>query len=107
MTAVCELCGSQATVHITLMSGKKVSSSDYCSSCYASLSNPFSGAQPRKALPERRCDQCGMTWSTLRRYWRFGCSNDYEVFGAEVGMFIEQYHGRREHVGKRPVIRED
>jgi protein arginine kinase activator len=54
---------------------------------------------------EKTCSRCGMTFHQIQARGRFGCPDDYTVFGEEVVKALERYHGSSGHIGKKP--RED
>ena len=48
------------------------------------------------------CSRCGMTYRQFRKQGRFGCSDCYQAFAAELQRLMKRIHGARAHVGKRP-----
>lgn len=55
-------------------------------------------------MKETACGQCGMTMKEFNETGRFGCSECYTAFGAELTELLRRIHGRDHHEGKVPSI---
>ena len=54
------------------------------------------------AATERKCPNCGMTESELRRTGRAGCPQCYNTFSDILTPYIRQVHGTDTHLGAKP-----
>lgn len=59
-------------------------------------------AEELKALDDRECPICGISFYEFRQAGRLGCPHDYVFFGEELEPLLINVHGENEHVGKRP-----
>lgn len=82
----------QATNHVTAISHGFVGEVHLCDTC--------------RKLDERKgqiaCPRCGSTFESIQKRGRFGCPDDYEIFGDKIGPCLIGYHGSSQHVGKFP-----
>ncbi|MBC8350924.1 MAG: UvrB/UvrC motif-containing protein [Planctomycetes bacterium] len=59
-------------------------------------------AQELARLDKQACPVCGITFYEFRQEGRLGCPHDYVSFEEELEPLVNNIHGAREHVGKRP-----
>jgi len=114
----CENCHErEATVHYTEIEGSEKREIHLCEQCYRQKLTPvhkvvdfaellqklLKGAlKDQGAAANAICPTCGISLAEFRATGRFGCPNDYRVFGETLGPLIEKIqHGDR-HVGKVP-----
>ncbi|MCC6572595.1 MAG: UvrB/UvrC motif-containing protein [Planctomycetes bacterium] len=65
------------------------------------------GAKPPAAIEQPvmpTCPKCGMTLAEFKQRGRFGCANDYEIFGAHIEPLLERVHDASpaRHKGRSP-----
>ena len=53
-------------------------------------------------VPDVKCPSCGITFAEFQSAGRFGCAEDYEVFGEHIVPRLERFHDSSQHVGKSP-----
>ena len=117
---LCENCGkTQAKVHMTEVLGEDEKRERHlCEKCAEklgftikqnySLSELLAGiaagqlAEGASDAPDITCPSCGMTFAQFQQLGRFGCAEDYEVFGEQIRPRLERYHDALQHVGKSP-----
>ncbi|TVR44891.1 MAG: hypothetical protein EA402_05820 [Planctomycetota bacterium] len=51
---------------------------------------------------DRRCPECGLTWSAFLKRNRFGCPHDVDVFADLLGEPLIELHGADQHRGRSP-----
>jgi protein arginine kinase activator len=68
----------------------------------ASFEPAHSLSRRQAASLQKSCPECGMTYGEFRQLGRFGCANDYEVFGEDVVALLERIHGSSRYSGKLP-----
>lgn len=124
----CQKCDSQATFHITELTGGKPEELHFCeeharqyltasseeqSSMAAGLAQQVQQmaqqmavghtAQELAELDQQTCPVCGITFYEFRSQGRLGCPHDYAAFKAQLEPLIMNIHGELEHTGKNPV----
>ena len=114
----CEECNErEATVHYTEIESNEKREIHLCEECYRHKLTPIQKMQDftevlqnllQGALREQSpsagpiCPSCGISIAEFRGSGRFGCPNDYHVFGESLNALLERIqHGVR-HVGKVP-----
>lgn len=116
----CENCRKKpATVHLTELDHQNIKNEYHlCEECAQAKGVPykvqFSFAELLSSLIEPiiskmmkemsniKCPSCGMNYMDLRKYARFGCAQDYEVFKKGIIPLLEKIHGSTQHLGKHP-----
>lgn len=118
---LCQVCGKvEANVTLTdIVDGQKRSTA-LCATCAQEkgfVIDPaplhLAAAQIKKILGpiavsavealaalNRECPKCGITWQEFRKSNRFGCPEDYTVFGEDVENLLSKLHGSTEHAGR-------
>lgn len=48
------------------------------------------------------CPTCGISYSKFRSTGKFGCPEDYKIFGQHVVQLLEKIHHKVQHSGKTP-----
>ncbi len=115
--AKCDFCDNPATVHMTEIKGGEKTQMHLCEFCAKQMhpgdggsggvQKVLEGLDPKSLggppLAVRlTCPQCGMTYAEFKQHGRFGCANDYEVFGAELKPLFKRIHGSTRYCGKTP-----
>jgi len=124
----CEVCGREATVHVTAISGGKREDHYFCETCarergefnlftptqqaleswIAGLTGmvPTQPAMAHEAGVERtadpRCPTCGMTFSQFARTGLLGCPDCYQALREPLLPVIRRMQGANPHTGKVP-----
>ena len=115
----CDRCDSLATVHMTEIRQGKTTERHLCEECARVLHVPqaskelqklLKSFEPAHSLTQHRgpkekgkaCPECGMTFAEFRQHGRFGCENDYRIFGKEVARLLERIHGSSNYTGPAP-----
>ena len=122
----CEICHkATATVHLTDVSNNLKKEIHLCEGCAkergttikSHMNAPTSEEMPDiKAAnlistdlgesdteeDELVCPNCGISYRKFRSSGKFGCPQDYEVFGGHVIQLLEKIHHKVQHVGKVP-----
>jgi len=117
MVHSCCRCDSPASVHLTEIKGGKKTEQHFCEKCADHLQlpqpakelqkliqsyNPSAPLADRGTASEAACPECGMTYEEFRQSGRFGCANDYHVFGQELIRLLDRIHGSSRHTGTGP-----
>lgn len=114
---LCQRCKKNKanTVFTQTINGKTVTE-HICSDCAGKVMNataaefgswfdefPFAGfmSMPR-AISNKRCESCGMSFDEIMEAGRLGCAECYSVFASELAPTIQNIHGKSNHIGKRP-----
>lgn len=50
-----------------------------------------------------KCDKCNMTYDDFIESGKFGCSNCYDVFGANIDSILKRLHGSNRYVGRKAI----
>ncbi|MFD1428259.1 protein arginine kinase activator [Kroppenstedtia sanguinis] len=68
------------------------------------LDGQFAEQQTRPAAQAQslRCPTCGLTYSQFSKIGRFGCSDCYDAFSAQLDPLFRRVHGHTTHRGKVP-----
>lgn len=62
----------------------------------------FNSPAPQ-ALKEKKCPQCGMTFSQFKEVGKFGCATCYHTFEDRLDPILKRVHaGNTRHAGKIP-----
>ena len=122
-TMKCQRCEKPATFHITELTGDTPLEVHLCEDharAYLQQSEEVEAPSPTVAgmlaqqlklgqtaqelarLDKQACPVCGITFYEFRQQGRLGCPHDYVSFEDELEPLINNIHGEREHVGKRP-----
>lgn len=111
----CQICGKNATVHLTQIVGGKIHKIDLCEDCAREkgVTDPagFSmsevlgtAAETAKGQPDTIvCAECGFTPKDFKKTGLFGCPSCYEHFAPILTPMLRSMHKGVEHVGKVPV----
>ena len=113
----CRRCTKPATLHVTEIREGKAAIVHLCDTCareyldqgqedetsaissnLASKLDELMGTTESPAV----CPNCGISFNEFRESGRFGCSQDYTEFMAELLPLLENIHEEVEHKGKRP-----
>lgn len=115
----CDICHkNEATVHLTEIVNDKVTKLHLCENCakekgaemeehfglgdlLAGLSDLGSTLEPQ-VLQTVKCGNCGFTYNDFKKVGRFGCSECYESFKAQIAPLLKRIHGSDRHLGKFP-----
>ncbi len=121
---LCQECRKRpATVHITRIINGRKTEMDLCEQCAREkgdfelftepqfpiqsflasiLGQHLQGHPAVQAVPQLRCDNCGLTYDEFARAGRFGCSRCYEHFAERLEPVLRRVHGSTQHAGKVP-----
>ncbi|MCA9011679.1 MAG: UvrB/UvrC motif-containing protein [Planctomycetaceae bacterium] len=113
----CRRCTKPATLHVTEIRDGEAAIVHLCDTCareyldqkpeddspgmpsdLASKIDELMGSTETPAI----CPNCGISFNEFRESGRFGCSQDYTEFMAELLPLLENIHEEVEHKGKRP-----
>ena len=117
---LCENCKkNMATVHLTEIRGGNKEELHICEECAKELKVPHKqpvsvndllGVLLEKVPSESggidddvTCPECGITFADFKKKGRFGCANDYKVFGGNLVPILEKIHGSSKYIGKVPA----
>ncbi len=115
---LCQSCQKkQANTHIKSVVNGELTEMVLCSDCAAkmgygnvfshmfdigSLMSGFMGEPNTAALAtEKRCPNCGITFSEISKSGRVGCAKCYDVFYERLLPSIKRIHGNTVHTGKK------
>ncbi len=124
----CEVCGQEATVHVTAIAGGKREDHYFCETCAKERGefNLFTPTQqaleswiagltgmvpvgPQTVEPgsveqtvDPRCPTCGMTFSQFARTGLLGCPDCYTALRPSLLPVIRRMQGANPHTGKVP-----
>ncbi|MCK5594597.1 UvrB/UvrC motif-containing protein [bacterium] len=112
---ICQICEErQATVHYTEIINNQTVELHLCEDCarkkeiidqfgnfsMTDLVKGLAGFIGTESKEENlKCDNCGLLFSDFRKTGRFGCSECYKAFRAELEPLIKRIHGSTKHVG--------
>ncbi len=116
---LCESCGeNEAKFHYTKIINGRVEEKHLCQECASSsydfdFNNPFSMGklftglidtkqEDKKDGIEKKCENCGLTYSKFKQEGKFGCSYCYETFRDKLDPLIKGLHGHNINRGKIP-----
>ena len=117
---LCDICGKgEATVHLTEIVNSKMTKLHLCESCakekgaemeehfglsdlLAGLSDLGASIEP-EAMDAVKCSNCALTYQDFKKIGRFGCSECYEAFKAQIAPLLKRIHGADKHAGKMPL----
>jgi len=121
---LCDNCRKNvATVHLTEIKKGQSEEIHLCENCARDLRVPHKppvsvhdllGALVDKPSPEESpsvpedtmCEECGLTFEEFRKNPRFGCANDYKIFGRSLVPLLEKIHGSSKYIGKVPSFQD-
>ncbi|MCX7388115.1 MAG: DNA helicase UvrBC [Planctomycetota bacterium] len=113
----CRRCTKPATLHVTEIREGEAAIVHLCDTCAKEYleqrpddTPPTIGSDLASKLDEligavhspASCPNCGISFNEFRDSGRFGCSQDYPEFLAELLPLLENIHEGVEHKGKRP-----
>lgn len=131
---LCQICKkNEATVTIVKVVGMNKTELHVCNECanyllgnaissfsfsqnsmseiLGSLLNAFAQyGSEENAIPyetEKKCPNCGMTYSEFLKIGKLGCNQCYEAFRKQLKPLLGRLHGRTQHIGKAPVSIKD
>ena len=117
----CERCKKNlATVHLTEIRNGKREEIHLCEQCARDLKVPHKTPlsvndllgiliekeeQSGAARPgeDVKCPNCGITFSEFKKKGRFGCADDYRLFGEDLVPILKKIHGSSKYIGKVPA----
>jgi len=117
---ICDRCKKNpASLHLTEIRKGKREEFHLCDECARKLKVPQKSqvtvndlldalmdkntAQSSETEEKVKCPHCGTTFADFKRSGRFGCANDYKVFGERLGPILEKIHGSSKYIGKVPA----
>ena len=111
----CQVCGEEATVHLTQIIDNDMQKVDLCEECAQSkgITNPkgfalfdFMGKSINIDEISKEsviaCKKCGFSPKDFKKSGRFGCPACYEQFTAIMHPILEGLHKGTRHKGKVP-----
>ncbi len=115
----CDVCGGQATVHLTQIVDKQIHKVNLCEGCAQkkgvtdpegfSLSDLLaqnigedSGIGAGEGGAGLSCEHCGYTAAKLKKTGRLGCPECYDAMARLVNPMLENIHRGTRHLGKVP-----
>ncbi len=114
---LCQSCQkNQATTHIKNIVNGELTEKHLCSECAAnqgygnvfdhmfdigSFMSGFMGEPSFALAAEKRCPNCGITFSQITKGGRVGCARCYDTFYDRLIPSIKRIHGNTYHTGKR------
>lgn len=121
----CDLCGANATVHITkIVNGQKIKM-HLCEACAQKNAELCSAGFPPDIIPNIKkleekileaipnavkseaanikCPTCNTSLAEFEKRGRFSCPDCYKAFERKVLELLAQMHGAIKHAGKRPA----
>ncbi len=119
----CDFCDDDANVHLTDVSNGEKKEVHLCEKCakdqgttIKSHLNKSDSEYPdfpayelmtpqledEAGGQELVCPNCGISYSKFRSTGKFGCPDDYEVFGPHIVELMEKIHHKVQHTGKAP-----
>ncbi|MBP3645161.1 MAG: UvrB/UvrC motif-containing protein [Clostridia bacterium] len=118
---LCEECGkNEATVSITLKTGKGSNTRMLCRECVKKMESSLSKgdiqgflssilsvlntSEPKKeTAPSPACSGCGLTYAEFEHSGRLGCAQCYRDFSEQLRPLLQRVHGRAQHAGRKPA----
>lgn len=116
---ICQICKeNEATVHYTEVTNNKVSEMHLCERCalekgisvkpdflLADLLAGLAGLEKGPTLrEEKKCSNCGLTYSDFKTSGRLGCAKCYQTFKPSLSALLKKIHGSLNHSGKVPAV---
>tara|TARA_B110000037_G_C16912910_1_gene421044 strand:+ start:151 stop:660 length:510 start_codon:yes stop_codon:yes gene_type:complete len=112
----CDLCDSQATVHLTQIINNQIHKVDLCEKCAEAkgitdpngysladlLVKPQDAAEAAPAESGLVCEVCGYTQREFKKTGRLGCPSCYTAFSGLVSPALTTMHKGDAHQGKVP-----
>ncbi|MCH6255541.1 UvrB/UvrC motif-containing protein [Puniceicoccaceae bacterium K14] len=113
----CDLCDSQATVHLTQIVNNQIHKIDLCESCAEAkgitdpngysladlLVKPPANEEVSEPAGSLVCSKCGYTQREFKKTGRVGCPSCYEAFSGLIRPALETMHKGENHRGKVPL----
>lgn len=112
----CDVCGEEATVHLTQIVNQKVHKVDLCEQCAKakgladqdciSLADLLSKSQLMGEVAGTKgpaCESCGFTPADFKRTGRLGCGRCYGQFRGLLAPLLAGMHRGGVHRGKVPL----
>lgn len=118
---LCEECGkNEASVSITLKTGKGQNTRHLCRECIKKVESSLSKgdiqgflssilsvlhtAEPQKNRePSPVCSGCGLSYHDFEHTGRLGCAQCYRDFSEQLRPLLQRVHGRAQHAGRKPA----
>lgn len=111
---LCDKCKqNNATVHITRIINGVMQEEHLCTQCAAASGQILGATQPigwqhllggfTQPVQDKRCSQCGLSYSDFSRSGKMGCPQCYREFTNQVPELLHRIHGATRHVGKVPA----
>jgi len=117
---LCEECRkNEATVSITVKTGKGTTTRRLCQECMKKmesslakgdiqsfLSSILSVLTPEKkesSVPSPTCPGCGQSYAEFEHTGRLGCAQCYRAFSEQLRPLLQRIHGRAQHAGRKPA----
>lgn len=105
----CEVCGSPATVYVSVVNGETPATRSYCAlhAAKKGVLHPqgyklLSEAPPPRPGMLHACSSCGMTREQFATSGEMGCAYCYVAFGAALRPMLRKLHRGTAHKGKVP-----
>ena len=117
---LCEECGkNEATVSITLKTGKGQNTRHLCRDCMKKMESSLSKGDiqgflssilsvlntketPKESPSSAVCSCCGLSYSEFEHTGRLGCAQCYREFSEQLRPLLQRVHGRAQHAGRKP-----
>ncbi|RKX79984.1 MAG: hypothetical protein DRP87_01145 [Spirochaetes bacterium] len=114
---ICEFCEErEAVIHVKQIVGYESFDVHLCEDCAhkrgisnitdkrePSLSSLLSGLISSDSERDRKsCPKCGSQYFEIRETGRLGCTECFVIFDREIGAFLEEMTGSKNHMGKYP-----
>ena len=117
---LCEECGkNEASVSITLKTGKGQNTRHLCRECMKKMESSLSKGDIQGFLssilsvlnttdsqkndePSPVCSCCGLSYSDFEHTGRLGCAQCYRDFSDKLRPLLQRVHGRAQHAGRKP-----
>lgn len=118
---LCEECGkNEATVSITLKTGKGSNTRRLCRECMKKMESSLSkgdiqgflssilsvlntSEKKSETVPSVTCSSCGLTYAEFEHSGRLGCAQCYRDFASHLRPLLQRVHGRTQHAGRKPA----
>lgn len=121
MSIRCRMCKVRpAKIHYTEIVNNKMVTVDLCLECASEKgidvhANPVYGlgdlvaelidttvADDNEKIGKVSCPSCGYDYSDFKNVGRFGCTECYHAFDAQLYPLLRHVHGSTQHAGKNP-----
>jgi protein arginine kinase activator len=107
---LCEVCAKEKNVMKDMQQFGTAAGGFTVHNLLAELLNMDSGAYASGAGQVResqmaqplKCENCGLTYQQFGKIGKFGCSECYRYFGAQLNPLLKRIHGNTVHAGKVP-----